>query len=199
MNIVLATHNKNKVRELNAILGGLGIEVTPLPADFPDIEENGTTFAENARIKASAVCEALGVPALADDSGLAVDALDGAPGVYSARWAGEDADDHDRNRFLLQKLEGVEHRTARFVCASCCVLPDGTVLEASGSCEGVILTEEYGTGGFGYDPVFYVPEQGCTFGELPAEVKNQISHRSRSFTKMAELLKAGGVICPSKS
>ena len=104
MNIVLATHNQNKVRELNAILGALGIEVTPLPQDFPDIEENGTTFAENAKIKASAVCQALGVPAMADDSGLEVDALDGAPGIYSARWA--DGDDHDRNRFLLEKMQG---------------------------------------------------------------------------------------------
>lgn len=188
MNIVLATHNQNKVRELNAILGALGIEVTPLPEGFPDIEENGATFAENAKIKAAAVCQALGVPAMADDSGLEVDALDGAPGIYSARWAGEDADDHDRNRFLLKKLEGETNRAARFVCAACCVMPDGTVLEASGACEGEILTEEHGAGGFGYDPVFYVPGQGCTFGELPAEVKNRISHRSRAFAKMAELL-----------
>lgn len=189
MNIVLATHNQNKVRELNAILGALGIEVTPLPQDFPDIEENGTTFAENAKIKASAVCQALGVPAMADDSGLEVDALDGAPGIYSARWA--DGDDHDRNRFLLEKMQGEQNRTARFTCAACCAMPDGTVLEATGSCEGEILTEEHGTGGFGYDPVFYVPEQGCTFGELPAEVKNRISHRSRAFARMAELLKDG--------
>lgn len=189
MKIVLATHNQNKVRELNAILGALNIEVIPLPPDFPAIEENGTTFAENARIKASTVCRALGIPAMADDSGLEVDALDGAPGVYSARWAGEDADDHARNRLLLEKLSGESNRAARFVCAACCVMPDGTMLEASGCCLGEIMTEEHGTGGFGYDPVFYVPELGSTFGELPAEVKNRISHRSRAFARMAELLK----------
>ena len=137
-------------------------------------EENGKTFEENARIKALAAHQYTGLPAIADDSGLAVDALSGAPGVYSARYcSGSDA---DRNLFLLKNMEHVDEceRQARFVCAICCILADGQEIVVRGECEGEILTEQHGTGGFGYDPLFYVREYDCTFAELPAEVKNRI-------------------------
>ena len=178
MQFVLASHNQKKLKELSTILNGLGIEVIPLPEDAPEPEENGKTFEENARIKALAAHQYTGLPAIADDSGLAVDALSGAPGVYSARYcSGSDA---DRNLFLLKNMEHVDEceRQARFVCAICCILADGQEIVVRGECEGEILTEQHGTGGFGYDPLFYVREYDCTFAELPAEVKNRISHRA---------------------
>ena len=191
MNFVFASHNKGKIQEVQEILAPFGIEIEPIPADFPEIEENGTSFEENAKIKARAVCQATGLPAVADDSGLTVDALDGFPGIHSARWAGPEANDHDRNQLLLEKLLSVpeEQRGAQFVCVAACVFPDGRELAVRGQCRGTILGEEHGSGGFGYDPVFCVPEYGCTFGELASDVKNSISHRARAFTALGSALK----------
>ena len=189
MQFVLASHNQKKLKELSTILNGLGIEVIPLPEDAPEPEENGKTFEENARIEALAAHQYTGLPAIADDSGLAVDALSGAPGVYSARYcSGSDA---DRNLFLLKNMEHVDEceRQARFVCAICCILADGQEIVVRGECEGEILTEQHGTGGFGYDPLFYVREYDCTFAELPAEVKNRISHRAHALEKLAAVLR----------
>ena len=191
MRFYLASRNKGKMRELTAILAPLGIELEPLPEEFPEIEENGATFEENAKIKARAVCKATGLPAVADDSGLTVDALDGFPGIHSARWAGPEADTHDRNQLLLEKLLSVpeDQRGAQFVCVAACVFPDGKELAVRGQCRGTILGEEHGDGGFGYDPIFCVPEYGCTFGELASDVKNSISHRARAFTALGSALR----------
>ncbi len=191
MKFVFASHNKGKIQEVQEILAPFGIEIEPIPADFPEIEENGTSFEENAKIKARAVCQATGLPAVADDSGLTVDALDGFPGIHSARWAGPEANDHDRNQLLLEKLLSVpeEQRGAQFVCVAACVFPDGRELAVRGQCRGTILGEEHGSGGFGYDPIFCVPEYGCTFGELASDVKNSISHRARAFTALGSALK----------
>lgn len=191
MKFVFASHNKGKIQEVKDILGPLGIEVEPIPEDFPEIEENGASFEENAKIKARAVCQATGLPAVADDSGLTVDALDGFPGIHSARWAGPDANAHDRNLLLLEKMLQVPdgQRGADFVCVAACVFPDGRELAVRGQCRGTILSEEHGTGGFGYDPIFCVPEYGCTFGELEPDVKNSISHRARAFTALGSALR----------
>ena len=169
----------------------MGFEIVPMPEDFPEIEENGESFEENAMIKARAVSKALSLPAIADDSGLVVDALDGFPGIHSARWAGPDATAHDRNLLLLEKLLSVpeDQRGAEFVCVAACVFPDGKELAVRGQCRGTILSEEHGTGGFGYDPIFCVPKYGCTFGELDPEVKNSISHRARAFTALGSALR----------
>lgn len=191
MKFVFASHNKGKIQEVQEILAPFGIEIEPIPADFPEIEENGTSFEENAKIKARAVCQATGLPAVADDSGLTVDALDGFPGIHSARWAGPEANDHDRNQLLLEKLLSgpEEQRGAQFVCVAACVFPDGRELAVRGQCRGTILGEEHGSGGFGYDPIFCVPEYGCTFGELASDVKNSISHRARAFTALGSALR----------
>ena len=191
MKFVFASHNKGKIQEVQEILAPFGIEIEPIPADFPEIEENGTSFEENAKIKARAVCKATGLPAVADDSGLTVDALDGFPGIHSARWAGPEADAHDRNQLRLEKLLSVpeDQRGAQFVCVAACVFPDGKELAVRGQCRGTILGEEHGDGGFGYDPIFCVPEYGCTFGELASDVKNSISHRARAFTALGSALR----------
>lgn len=189
MRFVLASHNKKKLSELSRILSDLGIEVVSLPNDAPEPAEDGKTFEENARIKAKSAYEFTGLPAIADDSGLEVDALGGAPGVYSARYC--PGSDQDRNQFLLKNMEDVDEceRQARFVCAICCILPDGQEINVRGECEGEILTELHGEGGFGYDPLFYVREYDCTFGELPQETKNRISHRGRALQKLAAALR----------
>ncbi|MGM9613005.1 MAG: RdgB/HAM1 family non-canonical purine NTP pyrophosphatase [Butyricicoccus sp.] len=189
MKFVLASHNKKKLRELSDILAGLGVEIVLLPADAPEPTEDGETFEENAHIKARAAAEFTGLPAVADDSGLCVDALDGAPGVWSARYSG--GGDEENNAKLLREMEAVPDgkRTARFVCAIACVLPDGREFTVRGACEGVITRALSGDGGFGYDPLFYVPEYGCTFGVLPADVKNRISHRAKALAAFAETLK----------
>lgn len=186
MKAVLASKNPHKLQELQAILGGLGIEVvleSELGLDI-DVEENGTTFEENSRLKAEAVLRAANMPTIADDSGLMVDALDGAPGVYSARYGprGHAGTDDERIAFLLENMKHVpeEKRTARFVCVITCLWPDGREIVARGECPGVILREKHGCGGFGYDPVFFLPEQGRTYAELPAAGKNAISHRARA-------------------
>ena len=176
---VLASNNPGKLREMAEILGQLGIEVVS-PRDLGlhvEVEETGETFAENAMLKAKAVCEAAGLPAIADDSGLCVDALRGAPGVYSARYGGEGLTDQDRYRLLLSNLRGQTTRAAHFVCAIACAFPNGDTLTAEGICRGAIAFAPMGEGGFGYDPVFLVPELRKTFSQMTAEEKNAISHR----------------------
>lgn len=174
MRFVLASHNAKKLAEMQQILSDF--DIVTLPDGAPEPEENGTTFAQNAAIKAQAAFDLTGLPAIADDSGLVVDALDGAPGVYSARYAvGTDA---DRNRKLLDNMQGKTDRTAHFVCAICCILADGRKIEVEGKCTGQITHTLQGEGGFGYDPLFYVSAHDCTFGQLPQQVKNQISHRA---------------------
>ena len=187
MKFVLASHNKGKLKEMAAILGELGIEVASLPEGASEPEENGATFEENARIKAKAAADFTGLPAIADDSGLCVDALGGAPGIRSARYC--EGTDADRNAFLLKNMEGKEDRACRFVCAIACVLADGETVTVRGECEGELLHENHGAGGFGYDPLFYVSEYECTFGELAPEVKNRISHRARALGRLRDVLK----------
>lgn len=186
MKYVMATHNPNKLLELQRILEPLHIEV--ITADLQEVEETGTTFAENAFLKAQAACEQTGLPAVADDSGLAVDALDGAPGVYSARYAGPDATDAERMKKLLGELQNVpmEQRTARFVSAICVVYPGGERLDVEGVCEGRVAFEPRGCDGFGYDPIFLVGEK--TYAELSPAEKDAISHRGRALRELAALL-----------
>ncbi|WP_085833654.1 XTP/dITP diphosphatase [Clostridium merdae] len=187
MTFVIATHNAKKLKELRRILVPLGFDAI-IREDLPEVEETGTTFEENALLKAESACKETGMPAIADDSGLVVDALDGAPGVYSARYAGEGATDKQRYEKLLNELEAVptEKRTARFVSAVCCVFPDGKVLTAEGACEGKIAYAPKGEGGFGYDPVFLVGEQ--SYAEMTAEEKDSISHRGLALSKLAQEL-----------
>ena len=179
---VLATHNPGKLKEMGAILAQFGVEVVS-PRDLGltvDVEETGTTFAENAMLKAKAICAAAKLPAIADDSGLCVDALNGGPGVYSARYGGEGLDDKGRYMLLLNSLRGQSTRTAHFTCAIACAFPNGDTLTAEGRCDGTIAYAPMGEGGFGYDPVFFVPELKKTFGQLTAEEKSAISHRGRA-------------------
>lgn len=147
MKIVLASHNKGKIQEVTDILAPFGIEVEPIPEDFPEIEEDGDSFEENAKIKARAVCKATGLPAVSDDTGLVVDALDGFPGIHSARWAGPNVSDHEKNQLLIEKMLTVpeDERGAQFVCVAACVFPDGRELSVRGQCRGTILSEEHGT------------------------------------------------------
>ena len=182
MKYVLATHNPGKLKEMGAILARFGVEVVS-PKDrglTVDVEETGTTFAENAMLKAKAICAAAKLPAIADDSGLCVDALNGGPGVYSARYGGEGLDDKGRYMLLLNSLRGQSTRTAHFTCAIACAFPNGDTLTAEGRCDGTIAYAPMGEGGFGYDPVFFVPELKKTFGQLTAEEKSAISHRGRA-------------------
>lgn len=194
MKIVLATHNLHKVQELKALLEGEPIEVLSLEdiPDLPDVEETGVTFTENALKKAREICEVTGLPALADDSGLEVDLLNGAPGVYSARFSGPQATHEENNRKLLELLQDhpdPQERTARFKSVIALVMPDGREQVVEGCAEGFILTELRGQEGFGYDPLFYVPEYDGTFAELPLATKNQISHRGRAFVKIVSEIK----------
>ncbi|MCI8690102.1 MAG: XTP/dITP diphosphatase [Oscillibacter sp.] len=193
---VLATHNPKKLEELRDILSGLGVEVvSPAGAGVDiEVEETGTTFAENAMLKAQAISAAAKLPAIADDSGLCVDALNGGPGVYSARYGGEDLDDRARCMLLLNNMRGQTTRAAHFACAIACVFPDGETLTAEGRCDGAISFAPIGTGGFGYDPVFLVPDKGKTFGQLTPEEKHAISHRGKALKEFAEKLatKLGG-------
>jgi XTP/dITP diphosphohydrolase len=186
MRLILASNNKKKMAELGAILSDMGVEITgqrDAGCDF-EVEETGTTFEENARLKAEAVLKATGCAAVADDSGLMVDALNGEPGVYSARYTGtHDATDEERYSFLLKKLGENKNRSAKFVCCICCMLPDGRVIETRGECPGSILYAPRGKGGFGYDPVFMPEGFDCSMAELGTEVKNKISHRARALEK----------------
>lgn len=189
--IIFASNNKGKIRELKDILSPLGIEVVSQREAGFDIEadETGTTFAENSAIKAKAIYELAKIPVLADDSGLCVDALDGQPGVYSHRFAGENATDEEKCRYILEKLENVsdEKRTARFICDMCFIDENGREYHAEGRCEGKIGKEEKGNNGFGYDPIFVVGNR--TLAELEEAEKNKISHRAEALKKMKEILK----------
>ena len=187
MNLVIATRNRHKLEEIRAILGRPGL-VLVSALDFPevpDVEETGTTFEENAALKARALAAATGHPALGDDSGLEVDALDGAPGIYSARYAGEPVDYAANNRKLLAALHGVANRRARFRTALALVLPDGALHLVEGRCEGVIADAPRGTEGFGYDPLFIPDGESRTFAEMPAAEKNRMSHRARALAAAA--------------
>lgn len=190
--LILASNNANKLKELREILSELDIEVLSqreAGCDF-EVEENGETFEENAYLKAIAVTEATGLPAIADDSGLEVDALGGAPGIYSARYGGShDYDDAYRYGLLLKNMEGIEQRSARFVSAICCTMPGGEVIRARGECEGRILHAPRGENGFGYDPIFEVEGTGRSMAEIPPEEKNAISHRGRALEIFKEQLK----------
>ena len=192
---VIATNNAHKLHEIRDILENdrrkfLSMKEAGIATDP---EENGTTFEENALIKARAACKASGLPALADDSGLEVDALNGEPGIRSARYC--EGSDADRVVYLLKKVENIpaENRGAQFVSAIACVYPDGTEFAVRGICRGVILTENRGEGGFGYDPVFFVPEEGETFASMPQERKNAISHRANSLKLTREELENRGL------
>jgi XTP/dITP diphosphohydrolase len=192
---VVATKNRGKLREIEEILADFPFEVVSMEQAGIDleIEESGSTFEENALIKAKAVWDISGGIVMADDSGLAVDHLGGAPGIYSSRFAGKGATDDDKNRKLLKLLEGVpyEKRTARFICAVAVVFPDGRHFTVNGTCEGYIGNLPAGENGFGYDPLFYIPGQGRTVAELDSDVKNAISHRGRALRLMVEELRKG--------
>lgn len=191
--IIFATGNEGKMKEIRLILEDLGVEILSLKDTGIafDIEENGETFEENAVIKAKAVMQATGALVLADDSGLEIDYLHGEPGVYSARYLGEDTSYRIKNQNLIERLEGVpdEKRTARFVCVIAAAFPDGRVLTAKGTIEGMIGYEERGEGGFGYDPIFWLPECGCSTAELTMEKKNELSHRGKALRAMKEEIK----------
>ena len=190
MKFVLATNNPKKLKEMAEILGTLGVEVVS-PKELGihiEVEETGTTFAENAMLKAKAICEAANLPAIAADSGLCVDALNGGPGVYSARYGGEGLDDVQRYQLLLANMRGQTTRAAHFACAIACAFPNGKELTAEGKCNGTIAFAPMGEGGFGYDPIFFVPEYRKTFGQLTAEEKSKISHRGKALTIFAEKL-----------
>lgn len=180
--LTLATANEHKVLEMTLALAGCGWEIVAAPGDLADVPETGTTFQENARIKALAVAGAVNGIALADDSGLVVDALNGEPGVHSKRWAGDRATDADRIARLLEALRGIlaERRTARFVCAACIAGPHGILWEGTGTVEGAITDAPRGENGFGYDPVFEILGEGRTMAELIQDEKNAISHRGRA-------------------
>lgn len=191
--IIFATGNQGKMREIRMILQGVGAPVVSMKEAgvAADIEENGTTFEENAVIKAKSIMELTGEIVLADDSGLEIDYLDGAPGIYSARFMGEETSYDIKNRALLEKLQGVpeEKRTARFVCSIACAVPDGRILTSRGVMEGIIGYEIKGANGFGYDPIFYLPQYGCTSAEISPEQKNELSHRGKALRIMKEKLK----------
>lgn len=189
--IVLASGNAGKIREIERILDGLDMQVVPQSElGISGADETGTTFEENALIKARHAASATGLPAIADDSGLAVDALDGAPGIYSARYAGADASDSDNIDKLLRNLEGIAHRDAAFQCCACFVTPgDDEPLVAHGEWKGSILDARRGESGFGYDPVFLDPQSGLSAAQLSAEQKNARSHRGEALRKLEALLR----------
>lgn len=187
MKFVLASHNKKKLAELQSILGELGVEIV-LQSDIGldlEPEETGTTFAENSLIKAKAVMEVSGLPAIADDSGLCVDALKGAPGVYSARYGGSGLTDAEKNALLLKSMMGQFPRTCHFSCAITCCFPNGDVLTAEGQCHGTVAFTPMGSDGFGYDPIFFLPKLKKTFAQLSAEEKNALSHRGNALREFA--------------
>lgn len=187
---VLASHNPGKLKEMSAILKDLGVEVV-LPAQVGvdiEVEETGETFEANALLKAKAVCQAAGLPAIADDSGLCVDALGGAPGVYTARYGGEDLTDAQRYTLLLNALRGQTNRAAHFVSVVACAFPNGDTLTAEGRCDGTIAFAPMGTEGFGYDPVFFVPELRKTFAQMDGAEKASISHRGKALQAFSKEL-----------
>ena len=191
MDFILATNNMKKLAEMQRILSPLGINVVTakmLGKQLEDVEEDGKTFEDNAKLKARAACKEMNMPAIADDSGLCVDYLDGAPGIFSARFAGEHGNDEKNNDLLLEKLDGVplEKRTAHYVCAICCTFPDGREIVVRGECNGVIGFERDGHEGFGYDPPFLV--DGKAFGRYTAEEKDKISHRGNALRLLTKEL-----------
>ena len=191
--IIFATGNEGKMREIRMILADLGLEILSMKEAGAqiDVEENGTTFAENAEIKARAVWEQTGDIVLSDDSGLVVDYMGGEPGIYSARWMGEDTSYDIKNQAIIDRLADAreEERTARFVSAIAAVLPDGSVIHTEGTVEGMIAHKPAGNNGFGYDPIFFLPEYGMTSSEIPLEKKNEISHRGKALEAMKIKLK----------
>ena len=192
--IIFATGNEDKMNEIREIMKDLGLEVVSMreAGAFLEVEENGTTFEENALIKAKALCKKTGEITLADDSGLEIDYLNKEPGIYSARYLGKDTPYSEKNRNFIERLAGVEDekRTARFVCAVAAAFPDGRTEVVRGTMEGRIAHEPAGENGFGYDPVFFLPEYGCTSAEISPEEKNRISHRGKALRKMKERLLA---------
>lgn len=192
--IIFATGNENKMKEIRQILGDMDVEILSMKQAgiSADIVEDGTTFEENAIIKAKAIAEMTQEIVLADDSGLEIDYINKEPGIYSARYMGEDTSYHIKNQNLIDRLKDAkeEERTARFVCAIAAAFPNGEVLTTIGTIEGRIAYEEKGENGFGYDPIFYVPEYGCTTAELSEEAKNDISHRGNALRAMKEKLKS---------
>lgn len=191
MDFILATNNMKKLAEMQRILSPLGINVVTakmLGKQLEDVEEDGKTFEDNAKLKARAACKEMNMPAIADDSGLCVDYLNGAPGIFSARFAGEHGNDEKNNDLLLEKLDGVplEKRTAHYVCAICCTFPDGREIVVRGECNGVIGFERDGHEGFGYDPLFLV--DGKAFGRYTAEEKDKISHRGNALCLLTKEL-----------
>ena len=196
--MIVATTNEGKMKEIRAILGDIGEEILSLKdaGIKADIVEDGSTFEENAMIKARAICKLTGQMALADDSGLEVDALNKEPGIYSARYLGEDTSYEIKNRNIIERLQGVEGeaRSGRFVCAIAAAFPDGECITTRGTIEGLITKEPKGETGFGYDPIVYVPEYGMTTGEMDPEEKNKISHRGKALTAMKKILEERGII-----
>jgi len=190
MKFALATGNQGKVKEMREILSEMSIEaVTQGELGISvEIEETGTTFLENSRLKARAICAASGLPAIADDSGLVVHALGGEPGVYSSSYGGDGLDDVGRYAHLIKKMENMEQRGAKFVSTIVCVFPDGREVATVGECHGEILTEARGNGGFGYDPVFFVTSVGKSMAELSPGEKNSVSHRGVALRKFAKAL-----------
>ncbi len=192
--IIFATKNKGKIREINMIMGDSDFEVISMEEAgvLIDIVEDGMTFEENAIIKARRVMEVTDCIVMADDSGLEVDYLDKAPGIYSARFGGENTAYSIKNRMIIDKLEGIrdEDRTARFVCVIATVFPDGQVLTSRGTVEGMIIDEERGANGFGYDPIFYVPQYACTTAQMDKELKNEISHRGKALRSMKDKMES---------
>ncbi|HPM77573.1 MAG TPA: XTP/dITP diphosphatase [bacterium] len=198
MKILLATANRGKIAELRALLADLDWEIVGLD-QLPqrlDVEENGATFLDNALLKARAYAQLAGLPTIADDSGLCVEALGGRPGVHSARYAGLGANDAANNARLLREMATHTDRRAKFVCVSVCVLPTGETIEATGECVGEILSEPRGTAGFGYDPLFFHPPSGKTFAQLSAAEKNRISHRALSLGSLKAKMAASPAFAP---
>jgi len=189
---MIASKNKGKIAEFHKLFQPLGLSIQSL-LDYPDVmdvEETGATFYENAQLKSEAIAKIFNSVVIADDSGLAIDALDGRPGVYSARYAGEDKDDEANIVKVLKELEGVpfEKRTARFICVLSISAPNVTTRFVEGECQGLITTQQMGTNGFGYDPIFYIPEHKKTFAELAADQKNELSHRALAMKELQDML-----------
>ncbi len=192
MKVIFATGNENKLREIREITADMDIEIVSMKdaGYYTDVEETGTSFEENSYLKASAIAKKCGLPTLADDSGLEIDYLGGEPGIYSSRYMGEDTPYPVKNAELLKRMEGVpdEERTARFVCAICYVRPDGTSETVRATMEGIVAHKIAGENGFGYDPIFFLPDKGCTSAELSREDKNAISHRGKALRMMRDIL-----------
>lgn len=197
MKVIFATGNDNKLREIREITADMDIEIVSMKdaGVFTDVEETGSTFEENAYLKAAAIAKKSGYPTLADDSGLEIDYLGREPGIYSSRYMGEDTPYSEKNAELLRRMEGVpdKERTARFVCAICYVRPDGTSETVRATMEGIVAHRAAGANGFGYDPIFFLPERGCTSAELSREDKNAISHRGKALRMMRDILEKESV------